>query len=254
MIELCALASGSNGNSYYIGNKNSAVLVDAGIPFKRLMERFVQANLSVEKLKAVFISHEHYDHVSGIRVLSKRKFVNGVFSKGTLAATHKYNKPDYSVIFEPEKPFHIGEITVFPFAKKHDAAEPFSFRIDIEDKSVVVLTDVGEVTEEIGEHISKADAVFLESNYDENMLWGGKYPYYLKKRVASEFGHLSNEQAKDAILKYGTDKLKVIFLSHLSAQNNTPELALKSFEEIAKTRKVIVTSRENASEIIRFEE
>lgn len=252
MVEICALASGSNGNCYYIGNENSAILVDAGIPFSRLLERFDETGLSIDKVKAVFISHEHNDHVSGMRVLSKRKFINGVFSKGTLNATHKSNKPTYSAVFEANKSFFIDEIKVIPFPKKHDAAEPFSFRVEIEGKSIVVLTDVGEVTDEVGEHISKADAIFMEANYDEKMLWAGKYPYFLKKRVSSDLGHLSNEQSKEAILKYSSDKLRTVFLSHISADNNTPELVKKSFDEIAKNKKVIITSRQKASEIVRF--
>jgi len=252
MIEICALASGSNGNCYYIGNKDSAVLIDVGINYRRIVERFSATNLRIEKVKAAFISHEHYDHIIGMRVLSKKRQITGIFSKKTYNKVQSNSKPELYAIFETNKSYKIDGINVIPFAKQHNAVDPHSFIVEIEGKTIGVMTDIGVITEEIGEQIAKCDALFLEANYDGKMLWEGKYPYYLKQRVSSDIGHLSNEQAKNAVLKYGSDKLQYIFLSHISAENNTLELAYKTFSDIAKTKKIILTSRQRATEVIMF--
>lgn len=252
MVEICALASGSNGNCYYIGNEQSAVLVDAGIHYRRIVERFSNTNLRLEKVKGVFISHEHYDHVIGMRVLSKKKYITGIFSRKTFNNLHSNSKPELYSFFDTDKPYIIDEISVSPFSKQHDAIDPHSFIINLNGKTIGVMTDIGVISQDIGEQIAKCDAIFLESNYDDKMLWEGKYPYYLKQRVASDIGHLSNEQARDAVLKYGSDKLSHIFLSHISAENNTPELAFESFADIAKDKKLILTSRLKATEVVKL--
>lgn len=252
MVELCALASGSNGNCYYIGNETSAILIDIGITYNKLVERFEQANLQISKVNAVFISHEHFDHVRGMKIFNKRNFIQGYFTKKTFSKVYKKYKPETFSFFKIGTPLIINKISVIPFTKKHNAIEPSSFVVKIDNKTVVILTDVGIISEEIGVNITKSDAIFIESNYDEKMLWEGRYPYYLKERNASDFGHLSNDQAKNAIDKYGTDKLKAIFLSHISERNNSPEIIKKTFKDLFVSKEIEITSRYNASKVIKL--
>mgnify|MGYP001554522500 CR=1 FL=1 len=151
MIELCALASGSNGNCYYIGNEDEAVLIDIGIFYKRLQERMLQANLNISKVKAAFISHEHTDHVQGARVTSKRTGIPVWYSKKTYHKCYDKNKAPYFSIFENGASYKIGKFTVFPFAKSHDAVEPSSFRIEINGKNIGIMTDIGEVDDVVSQ-------------------------------------------------------------------------------------------------------
>lgn len=250
MVQICALASGSNGNSYYVGNKNEAVIVDAGIYHKRLMHRMQSANLEPKKVKAVFVSHEHGDHVCGLRVTSKRMNIPAISTKKTFHKLKRNSIPDLYSFFEPDVPYQINDIKVVPFLKNHDAIEPCSFIIHINGLCIGVMTDIGFANETLGKYIAQCDAIFLETNYDEKMLFEGSYPYFLKQRVASDFGHLSNIQARELIDMYASDKLKVLILSHLSAANNTPDLALDSFRNLNPEIKIYLSNRYDASEVI----
>ncbi|HAQ20258.1 MAG TPA: MBL fold metallo-hydrolase [Prolixibacteraceae bacterium] len=252
MIEICALASGSNGNCYYIGNEHDAVLVDAGISAKRILMRMNDAGLDPSKVRGIFISHEHADHVSGVRVLVKRLGVKAWFSLGTFDALRESERPETYGIFKPGKAFHLGSFTIHPFLKNHDAAEPCSFRIEHDDWHVGVFTDIGEACDTVRHHLRKCHALFLETNYDEKMLWEGSYPYILKRRVASAHGHLSNDQAFKLIREHAGPELLHVFLSHLSGENNRPELAASRFESLADRFNVSLTSRNTFSGFCRL--
>jgi phosphoribosyl 1,2-cyclic phosphodiesterase len=252
MLEICALASGSNGNSYYIGNESNAILVDAGISTRQLLLRFKSRGLDPSKIKAVFLSHEHSDHSRGIQVLSKRHRLTVWMSKHTYYALPQSYRPMYVNLFEPGETVGIGSFLVHTFLKNHDAAEPCSFRIESAGKSIGVFTDIGEPCEKVRSAMNLCHAVFIESNYDEKMLWEGSYPWPLKKRVASEVGHLSNAQALQLMLKEGHPELECIFLSHLSQENNTPALAYSVFEPFHQKTLVKLTSRFEASEVFRM--
>jgi phosphoribosyl 1,2-cyclic phosphodiesterase len=252
MIEICALASGSNGNSYYIGNENEAVLIDAGVYYKKLVERLDEAGLDKSKIKAIFISHEHADHIQGIKGCSKKLSVPGVFSQHTFSKIHKRHQSDLYTFFEAGKPYEIGNIKVFPFKKPHDASDPHSFRIEINGISIGVFTDIGNVNDIFAQEFNKCQAVFLETNYDKEMLWNGSYPYFLKERVDSEIGHLSNEQALELIQKNASDSLHTIFASHISNNNNTEEKVIQTLAVIKDKYNIILTSRHGISEVVRF--
>lgn len=248
-LEICALASGSNGNCYYIGNDTEALLVDAGLSARQLQKRMAEKQLSPEKIKAVLITHEHSDHCRGARVLSKQLKVPVYLTKKTFLAMRKAVQPDVPRWFELNMEFQLGEFSVFPFAKNHDAADACSFRISYSGKHVGVMTDIGEPCERVKEHLASCHAVFLESNYDEDMLEAGPYPYYLKQRVASNLGHLSNNQAFQLLSDHGGEQLHTVFLSHLSGQNNTPEIAFSVFEPLSKTYRIELTSRHAATDV-----
>ncbi len=250
MIELCALASGSNGNCYYIGTENEAILVDVGVSRKQVMLRMEERGLDPKKIKGIFISHEHADHTRGIKVLAKSLKVPVYMTKGTFENTWNPNRPGLYGIFEAGQSFIFGEFVIHPFLKKHDAANPCSFRVDVQGKSIGVMTDIGEVCENVSYHFSQCDAVFLESNYDDKMLREGNYPYSLKQRVLSNVGHLSNDQALELVEKHAGQSLTHLLLSHLSGENNTSEIVYNTFKHLEKKYLLTVTSRTEASELI----
>jgi phosphoribosyl 1,2-cyclic phosphodiesterase len=253
VIEICALASGSNGNSYYVGNGEEAILVDAGISTKQLLLRMKSRGLDPGRIRAVFLSHEHSDHARGIQVLSKRQAVNIWMSKRTWGSLPVYFRPPYVKFFTPGETVTIGTFRVHTFLKNHDAAEPCSFRISHGDKSVGVFTDIGAPCDRVKNALQECQAAFMESNYDEKMLWEGPYPWPLKQRVASDVGHLSNLQALQLVQEYAHPHLECLFLSHLSQENNTPAMAWSAFEPLHSRMEVKLTSRHEASEVYRLE-
>ena len=249
MLEICAIASGSNGNCYYTGNEKDAILIDAGISCKQILQRMKEKDLNPAKIKAVFISHEHGDHIRGARVLAKRLQVPVYITAKTFNATYNNLQPDYPRFFTPGLEIKIGEFSIHPFLKNHDAAEPCSFRIEYAEKNIGVFTDIGEPCENVLFHLEKCNALFLETNYDEKMLWDGLYPFYLKRRIASEYGHLSNKQAFQLLNNHAGDNLECVFLSHLSKENNTAEIAFNEIQPLETRFKIKLTSRYEASEI-----
>ena len=253
MLEICAIAWGSNGNCYYIGNEKDAVLIDAGISCKQILLRMESKGLNPLKLKAVFISHEHRDHMRGARVMSKRLHIPVYMTSRTYMAAYNNLKPDYPKFFDAGEQIEVGKFVIHSFLKNHDASEPCSFRVEYNGKNVGVFTDIGDPCENVSAHVQRCDALFLESNYDEEMLRNGRYPFYLKQRIASEVGHLSNIQALKLIEEFAGQNLKHIFLSHLSAENNTPEIAFETFKILQNRYNVQLTSRYAAGEICRIE-
>jgi phosphoribosyl 1,2-cyclic phosphodiesterase len=252
MIELCALASGSNGNCYYVGNERDAILVDAGVSAKKILLRIHDAGLDACKIRGIFVSHEHTDHVSGVRVLSKKLGIPAWFSQGTFNAIREAEQPEHYHIFIPGKTVKVGSLMIHSFLKNHDAVEPCSFRIEHDDWHIGVFTDIGEACDQLKHHLRKCHALFLETNYDEKMLWEGSYPYMLKRRVASSVGHLSNDQAFELIRDHAGPELVHVFLSHLSGENNRPELAEARFESLTDRFNVKLTSRNTHSELCRL--
>jgi phosphoribosyl 1,2-cyclic phosphodiesterase len=226
------------------------VLVDAGVSAKQIILRMNDAGLEASKIRAIFVSHEHTDHVSGVRVLSKRLGVPVWFSQGTFDALRETEQPENYRIFIPGKTIRIGSFSIHSFLKNHDAAEPCSFRIEHDDWHIGVFTDIGEACDQVRHHLRKCHALFLETNYDEKMLWEGSYPYILKRRVASAHGHLSNDQAFELIRDYAGPELVHVFLSYLSGENNRPELAASRFESLTDRFNVKLTSRNTFSERI----
>jgi len=252
MMEICALASGSSGNCYYVGNETDAVLIDAGISTRKILQRMHEAGINPQKVRGIFISHEHSDHVHGVRVLSKRLGVPAWFSQSTLEALRIGEAPEWTEIFTPGKALQIKSLTVHPFLKNHDAAEPCSFRIESDGWNIGVFTDIGEACERLKSHLKKCHAVFIETNYDEQMLWKGIYPYHLKQRVASAQGHLSNDQAFELIRDFAGPELVHVFLSHLSGENNHPDLAASRFVSLSDRFQVSLTSRSSYSPVYKL--
>lgn len=250
---MCALASGSNGNCYYIGNHHEAVLIDAGISARRILARMQQQQLDAARIRAIFISHEHTDHIRGARVLSKKLSIPVYLTQKTFAAIYASHRPESPRFFNPGSEVEAGSFIIHPFIKSHDAAEPCSFRIEHDGIHVGVFTDIGSTSEHVSDHLNHCHAVFLETNYDEKMLWEGSYPWPLKKRIASEQGHLSNDQAFELLESHSGSRLRMIFLSHLSAANNSPEKALDRFRILEERYSFYLTSRYAPGEVFTLE-
>ena len=248
-MNIASIASGSNGNCYYIGNDDGAILIDAGISTKQIVERMTRLGLSMSSLKGVFISHEHSDHIRGIDVLTRKYAVPVFMTRKTYASYGKIINHSLLNFFSPGQPVTLGNMSVHPFLKSHDAVEPCSFSVSSDSRTVAVMTDIGLQCANVIDHIRNADAVFLESNYDDDMLRTGFYPPYLKKRIASDVGHLSNTQAAMLAVEHASSRLRHVLLSHLSENNNTPELALNTFHHFIGRRNdlnidVTLTSRQ----------
>lgn len=228
MARAVPLFSGSKGNSYYIGTSSEGVLIDAGRSCRQI-ENAMEANgLKMENVSAVFVTHEHSDHCSALKVLASRYNFDVYASLGTLRALESTGKISASAKTEIiENEITIGNMMVQRINTPHDAAESCCYRVTASDgKSALIATDMGIMLPAVSEAAHKSDFVVLESNHDIEMLKTGIYPYYLKKRILSDKGHLSNDAcAKELVqlVKGGTLRL---MLGHLSEQNNTPEIAL----------------------------
>jgi phosphoribosyl 1,2-cyclic phosphodiesterase len=249
MVEICALASGSNGNCYYIGNNEDAVLIDAGLSFKQILKRLADKALDPKKIKALFITHEHGDHVRGARVTGKKLDIPVYMTNGTFTSAFRTWKPVSYIPVENNIPIVVGPFTIYPVSKNHDAAEPTSFRVEYEDFSIGVFTDIGSPCDNVRYHLRQCHALFLETNYDYQLLKEGSYPYYLKVRIDSELGHLSNIQAFELLRDHAHPELQCVFLSHLSAENNRPELAYREFKPLEDHFLIKLTDRFAASEL-----
>src|SRR5579863_5464652 len=238
-----SLNSGSNGNCYYIGNEHEAVLVDAGISCRETERRMKRLGLQMQKVKAIFISHEHSDHINGIAVLSKKYKLPVYITPATLQGSRLSLQHDLVKSFKAYEPVVIGNISVSAFPKFHDAAHAHSFTISCGEVTVGVFTDIGIACKHLTDHFSKCHAAFLEANYDEEMLEKGRYARHLKRRISGGLGHLSNKQALEVFLAHRPVFMSHLFLSHLSQDNNRPELVHELFTRHANGTEIVVASR-----------
>jgi len=244
-----ALASGSNGNCYYIGNEKEAVLIDIGISCRETERRMKRIGLSPQKVKAVFISHEHSDHISGIQTFSKKYNLPVYITPATLQNSRLQLMPSLVRNFSSYEPVNIGELSITAFPKFHDAADPYSFTIAGQGVTVGIFTDIGNPCQHVINRFRECHAAFLETNYDEDMLWKGSYPFHLKRRISGGQGHLSNKQALELFLEHRPVFMSHLFLSHLSKNNNNPDLVKELFEAHAGPVKTVVASRYQETEL-----
>lgn len=248
-LYISSLNSGSNGNCYYIGNDQEAVLVDAGISCREVETRMNRLGLDIRKVKALFVSHEHTDHIKGVAMLNRKYELPVYITEPTRREAHLKLDRKLSFSFSDGTPVSIGDLQVTPFSKNHDAVDPFSFTIQYRHLQVGVFTDIGIACRSLIRHFKKCHAAFLEANYDEDMLENGSYPYYLKTRIRGGKGHLSNAQALDLFLKHRPAHMSHLFLSHLSKNNNDPSLVQQLFDRHAQGVQVHVMSRYEASAV-----
>ena len=242
-IYFTSLNSGSNGNCYYIGNETEAVLIDAGISCRETEKRMRNLGLFMEKVKAIFISHEHTDHIKGAESLSNKYAIPVYITPKTKLQCRNTMHLKNTIPFQPYKSIDIGSLSVLAFPKFHDAADPHSFMISYHAINIGVFTDIGMNCEHVKNHFSQCHVAFLESNYDEVMLENGTYPFHLKKRISGGSGHLSNRQAFELFVNHRPPHMSHVLLSHLSKENNHPELVSKLFASNANNVNIIVASR-----------
>lgn len=247
-LHISSLNSGSNGNCYYAGNSTDAVLIDAGISCRETEKRMKKLGLSMNTVKAIFVSHEHGDHIKGVSTLAN-KYHLPVYITEKTAKNGPRLISHLAKRFTANEPVMVGSLQITPFTKYHDAADPHSFIISSQGTTVGVFTDIGRVCGEVIRYFKQCHAAILEANYDDAMLENGPYPVHLKNRIRGGHGHLSNRQALELFLEHRPPFLSHLFLAHLSKENNHPGLAKTLFEEIAKGTGIIVASRYEQTEV-----
>lgn len=242
-MKFCSLYSGSSGNSIFIASENAKILIDAGLPGKKIDEALNSIGEDPKTLDGIFVTHEHSDHIKGIGVLS-RKYDIPIYTnaytwnamEGLIGKIKEHNIR----IMDRRSTMSIKDLDVISFNIPHDAVAPVGYTIQCNGKKASVTTDFGIYTEEIRDNIKDSEVILLESNHDVNMLKFGPYPYTLKRRILSEVGHLSNEDCGKAIvdlIKYRSNKK--IILGHLSGTNNHPDLALETVSGVLRENNII---------------
>jgi phosphoribosyl 1,2-cyclic phosphodiesterase len=246
---ISSLNSGSNGNCYYIGNETDAVLIDAGISCRETEKRMKRLGLNMKKVKAVFISHEHTDHIKGLITLSKKYQLPVYITQGTHKQARIRLEKNLIFRFRADEPIQIGDLLITPFSKFHDAGDPHSFTISSDTVTIGVFTDLGRACTQLVRHFKKCHAAFLEANYDEEMLMNGDYPYHLKKRITNGHGHLSNTESLELFRKHRPSFMSHLILSHLSENNNDPVLVKALFSSYSKGTEIVIASRYEETQV-----
>ena len=232
-MKLTSIASGSSGNCIYVGAKDSNLLVDAGISGKKIEQGLKQIQVDPKQLDGILITHEHSAHIKGLGVLARRYHLPLYMTEKTAVAVleaksiGKIDKDLFQII-RPNHPFKIKEIQVDATSIWHDAADPVCYSFECEQVKASIATDLGDYHKALVEKMRDSDILFVEANHDVNMLQVGPYPYHLKRRILSNYGHLSNERSGQLLSDIITKKTKDVFLGHLSQANNFSELAYET--------------------------
>ncbi|MCH8264215.1 MAG: MBL fold metallo-hydrolase, partial [Proteobacteria bacterium] len=249
------MASGSAGNSVYIETDSHKILLDAGLSEKKLSARLASIGREVKDLDAVFVTHEHSDHVSGIGPLVRKHNIPLFTTEGTFRKIKSRigRIPAWSAICS-EEPVVIGDMVVEPYATPHDAEESVAFVIRCGNTKIGHATDLGKVTPFVREKLKKSTALLVEANHDINMLEVGPYPWPLKQRIKSDVGHLSNEACGELLADANHDGLRLVVLMHLSDTNNLPELATLTAEQALGQRasqiKMVLAQQDRPTELL----
>lgn len=229
MAKILPLFSGSSGNSYYVSCSGSGILIDAGRSAKQLTNALESNGVDPGTIEAIFVTHEHTDHIAGLRVFANRYGLPVYMTRGTLDALIEKNYVDSKTrcYVMPSGGVDLSAMHVDSFPISHDCAEGCGFRVDMGSKSYALATDLGYVSEEVESALLGCEAVTIESNHDVNMLNMGPYPYVLKRRILSDKGHLSNVTCSKLLPKLVENGTKRFILAHLSKENNMPEIAYR---------------------------
>lgn len=263
MSRFCPLFSSSSGNATYIGAGSSGILIDAGVSAKRLKLSLAQRDIAPESIQAIFVTHEHTDHIQGVRVFASAHGTPVYATRGTLDAMEEKGviNGKFPVFEVSEKGDEVGGMLINHFLTPHDSEESCGFTVLMPDeRKIAVATDMGHVNDEILSHLIGSDLVMIESNHDVGMLQNCQYPYYLKRRIRSKFGHLSNEECAEVAKMLIENNTTRLFLAHLSEQSNMPSLAYQAnLCEIQTTGAVLdkdylmsVNQKENTDGVVSF--
>ena len=230
-----SLASGSNGNCYYLGTISYGIIIDAGINERQVKKILKENGIDFEQIQAVLVTHDHADHIKSVGCLSEALGIPVYASQEVHEGIRKSRFVDeillqHRRIITKEVPFYIKDFKIIAFEVPHDSSDNVGYLIEYKDQIFVFVTDAGYITDTVREYVLKANHLVIETNYDEEMLMSGQYPTFLKERISSQTGHLSNRYTADFLANYFTPTLKNIWLCHLSRDNNHPELAFKTVE------------------------
>ena len=245
MLRFISFGSGSSGNCYYLGTATDGLMIDIGVGIRTLKKYCKDYGIQLQSVRNLLITHDHADHIKSVGAFSYEYQVPVYATKAVhVGIDHNYCitrkvADEMKKYIEIGKPFTVGPFRVRPFAVPHDASENVGYEILVEGVTIVIMTDAGSVTEEMKETISRANYLIIEANHDVEMVEGGPYPPYLKKRILSPSGHLSNTECGKVIAENMTECLRQVWLCHLSEENNHPELARKTVETILRSYGIV---------------
>lgn len=236
MVRFLSLASGSSGNCFYLGTEEYGILIDAGIPVRTIRKTLKDSGIGLERVMALFVTHDHADHIRSVGVLGEKCYIPVFATKriheGMSRSYCMTEKLSSSVRYmEKGQEVCVRDITLESFDVPHDATETVGYQIRLEGKTFCFITDVGSITPEVEQRIASSDYLVVECNYDSDMLQHSRYPLFLRERIASGFGHISNEQMAKALQRNVSVRHKAVFLCHLSKENNHPDLVEKVVRE-----------------------
>lgn len=245
-LKFISLASGSSGNCYYLGTETYGILIDAGIGIRTIKKCLKEINVSLESIHAVFITHDHADHIKCVGCLGEKHHI-------PIYSTHRVHEginksycmteklsPASQHFIEKGETVRLKDFSITAFEVPHDGLDNIGYCIEVDGRTFSFLTDLGEITPVAAEYICRANYLILEANYDDDMLRMGTYPEYLKERIRSNTGHLSNHETAQFLAQHYSPELKHIWLCHLSKDNNHPELAYKTVELALRDQGVFV--------------
>lgn len=264
-LSFCSLSSGSSGNCYYIGNEFHGILIDAGISATSIRKFLKNMGISMQTIMGVLITHNHSDHIKGLEVLTRK---NSLPAFTTAKVWESILSPRLHITSDCvreiplQQKFHLAGFDIVAFPIFHDAPATIGFHICAGDKKITIVTDLGHICQTAAPYIKEANLLVIESNYDEEMLINGGYPYYLKKRIQSDNGHLGNLQTSAFLADIFNENLNHICLAHLSKNNNTPEKALQTLQKtfierginLNEQQKITILSRNIPTDIIHLVE
>lgn len=257
MKGFCPLASGSKGNCIYLGTDRTKILIDAGLSGKAIQNKLAEINVDLADIDAILITHEHTDHIQGLKVLACRLgipvFANHETAKGIVETFH--DCPKFK-IFSTGETFEFGDLEIHPFSVQHDTLDPVAFTIKVDNLKLGFCTDLGFVTSLVQNQLKECDYLYVEANHQISMVHSSARPMIYKQRVLGRTGHLSNEACGNLLAEIASSKLKHVHLAHLSSECNTPETALNVVREILKGKgidlDICVAPQEMISKAIRF--
>ncbi len=242
MIKFQSLLSGSSGNCTYVTDDTTHLLVDCGATGKYITECLSRLGVHPSQISAILVTHEHRDHVSGVGVLSRKYGIPVLATEGTLSEMNGICGRFHSCAdkISSGKEISIGSLSVRAFSIPHDAAEPVGYRFADDGSTFAIATDLGHISDELTEELTGSNSIIIEANHDSELLRTGPYPYYLKRRIAGERGHLSNDSCGHLCAMLAKTGTRAFWLGHLSQENNVPTLAYESVKSILEKEGIMV--------------
>jgi len=259
-MKFCSISSGSSGNCFFVGSDRTNILIDIGISKKSLLNAINMINVKPNLISGILITHEHLDHYKGASVVCKSLDIPLYLNELTFKNIEDKLKGVERINIIDNKEFSIGDLDIRTFKLPHDAVDPIGYSILDGTKKLSIATDIGYMSKDVFDNIKDSDVILIESNYNEDMLRLSNYPYFLKERILSDHGHLSNEECALTIVKLAEIYYKRVILGHLSITSNFPELAYKTSEKIilnhgmkiGKDLKLTIAHRSLPSNYMRF--